>query len=130
MLYEDDGTTGMGSTCLGEPHFSLTAFTNLSSPKTNPSLLQRTEIVAFFNTLNRFSESIRAIGRFREMYQEKVKSAEREKEKAEKLMKLRMQAQAGKKEKKEDQVSCAINYRVRAQYMQHIDNIDNESINI
>ncbi|RUS18101.1 hypothetical protein BC937DRAFT_89148 [Endogone sp. FLAS-F59071] len=77
------------------------------NPKTNPSLLQRTEIVAFFNTLNRFSESIRAIGRFREMYQEKVKSAEREKEKADRLMKLRMQVQAGKKEKKEDKSSVA-----------------------
>ncbi|KAI7875420.1 endoplasmic oxidoreductin [Lichtheimia hyalospora FSU 10163] len=40
-------------------------------PLRNPGLLQRTEIVALFNTLNRFTESLHAIERFRELYQER-----------------------------------------------------------
>ncbi|KAF9999096.1 hypothetical protein BGZ79_007278 [Entomortierella chlamydospora] len=38
------------------------------NPIKNPNLLQRTEIVALFNTLNRFSESVDSITKFREMY--------------------------------------------------------------
>lgn len=41
------------------------------SPLRNPGLLQRTEIVALFNTLNRFTESLHAIERFRELYYER-----------------------------------------------------------
>ncbi|KAF9967203.1 hypothetical protein BGZ70_010420 [Mortierella alpina] len=40
------------------------------NPVKNPNLLQRTEIVALFNTLNRFSESVESIGRFRTLYME------------------------------------------------------------
>ncbi|RIA91737.1 hypothetical protein C1645_692420 [Glomus cerebriforme] len=42
------------------------------NPKVNPNLLTRTEIVALFNTFNRFSESLVAIERFRRMYQESI----------------------------------------------------------
>ncbi|GET02472.1 endoplasmic oxidoreductin [Rhizophagus clarus] len=42
------------------------------NPKVNPNLLTRTEIVALFNTLNRVSESLSAIERFRHMYQESI----------------------------------------------------------
>ncbi|KAF9355907.1 hypothetical protein BGX26_005982 [Mortierella sp. AD094] len=38
------------------------------NPIKNPNLLQRTEIVALFNTLNRFSESVDSITKFRELY--------------------------------------------------------------
>ncbi|CAG8487719.1 7759_t:CDS:10 [Ambispora gerdemannii] len=44
------------------------------NPSSNPNLLTRTEIVALFNTFNRFSESIIAIKRFRKLYHERVKA--------------------------------------------------------
>ncbi|KAF9974195.1 hypothetical protein BGZ73_002448 [Actinomortierella ambigua] len=47
-----------------------------SSPVNHPDLLQRTEIVALFNTLNRFSESIESITRFRKLYLEQYGYAE------------------------------------------------------
>lgn len=40
------------------------------SPIKHPNLLQRTEIVALFNTLNRVSESVASIARFRTLYME------------------------------------------------------------
>ncbi|KAG0285947.1 hypothetical protein BGZ96_009882 [Linnemannia gamsii] len=40
------------------------------NPIKHPNLLQRTEIVALFNTLNRVSESVASIARFRTMYME------------------------------------------------------------
>ncbi|KAG0320860.1 hypothetical protein BGZ99_004277 [Dissophora globulifera] len=40
------------------------------NPLKNPNILQRTEIVALFNTLNRLSESVESITMFREMYME------------------------------------------------------------
>lgn len=39
------------------------------SPKANPNLLQRAEIVALINTLHRFSESLHAVDVFRAMWQ-------------------------------------------------------------
>ncbi|CAG8736795.1 4377_t:CDS:10, partial [Acaulospora morrowiae] len=42
------------------------------NPKVHPNLLTRTEIVALFNTFNRFSESLQAIERFRQMYQQRI----------------------------------------------------------
>ncbi|CAG8490353.1 6447_t:CDS:10 [Acaulospora colombiana] len=42
------------------------------NPKVHPNLLTRTEIVALFNTFNRFSESLKAIERFRLMYQQRI----------------------------------------------------------
>ncbi|KAG9303644.1 hypothetical protein G9A89_018541 [Geosiphon pyriformis] len=44
------------------------------NPKVTPNLLTRTEIVALFNTFYRFSESVKAIERFRELYRERVLS--------------------------------------------------------
>ncbi|KAI7864194.1 endoplasmic reticulum Oxidoreductin 1-domain-containing protein [Spinellus fusiger] len=44
----------------------------------NPNLLQRSEIVALFNTLNRLSESLHAIQRFREMYLKQDQNIEAE----------------------------------------------------
>ncbi|KAI9323703.1 endoplasmic reticulum oxidoreductin 1 [Dichotomocladium elegans] len=41
-------------------------------PERNPDLLQRTEIVALFNLLNRLTESLHAIQRFRELYHERT----------------------------------------------------------
>ncbi|KAF9434631.1 hypothetical protein BGZ76_007688 [Entomortierella beljakovae] len=41
------------------------------NPIKNPNLLQRTEIVALFNTLNRLSESVESITKFREMYMQR-----------------------------------------------------------
>ncbi|GJJ69757.1 hypothetical protein EMPS_02105 [Entomortierella parvispora] len=38
------------------------------NPIKNPNLLQRTEIVALFNTFNRVSESVESIARFRTLY--------------------------------------------------------------
>lgn len=38
------------------------------SPIKHPNLLQRTEIVALFNTFNRVSESVASIARFRTLY--------------------------------------------------------------
>jgi hypothetical protein len=38
------------------------------SPKVNPDLLQRSEVVALFNTLHRTSESLAAVQHFRQMY--------------------------------------------------------------
>ncbi|KAG0226254.1 hypothetical protein BGW42_003790 [Actinomortierella wolfii] len=43
-------------------------------------ILERSEIVAFFNTFNRFSESITAIERFRRMYQERLDKQKAQKE--------------------------------------------------
>lgn len=40
------------------------------SPKVNPDLLQRSEVVALFNTLHRISESLAAVEHFRQMYAE------------------------------------------------------------
>ncbi|KAF8931254.1 hypothetical protein BGZ47_000159 [Haplosporangium gracile] len=40
------------------------------NPIKHPNLLQRTEIVALFNTLHRMSESVASIARFRTMYME------------------------------------------------------------
>ncbi len=45
-----------------------------NSPKINPNLLQRSEIVALFNTLHRMSESLDAIETFRRMYAEAQKA--------------------------------------------------------
>ena len=39
-----------------------------TSPKVNPDLLQRSEVVALFNTLHRTSESLAAVEHFRQMY--------------------------------------------------------------
>lgn len=39
-----------------------------SSPIKHPNLLQRTEIVALFNTFNRLSESVESITKFRDLY--------------------------------------------------------------
>ncbi|CCM01496.1 uncharacterized protein FIBRA_03550 [Fibroporia radiculosa] len=39
-------------------------------PKSNPNLLQRSEVVALINTLHRFSESLAAVNIFREMWAE------------------------------------------------------------
>ncbi|KAI9029577.1 endoplasmic reticulum Oxidoreductin 1-domain-containing protein [Phycomyces nitens] len=50
---------------------------NQLNPKRTPQLLQRSEIVAMFNTLNRLSESIRAIQRFRKMYLDQVEETEK-----------------------------------------------------
>ncbi|KAL0076040.1 endoplasmic reticulum Oxidoreductin 1-domain-containing protein [Phycomyces blakesleeanus] len=50
---------------------------NQLNPKRTPQLLQRSEIVAMFNTLNRLSESLRAIQRFRKMYLDQVEEAEK-----------------------------------------------------
>ncbi|CAO3593530.1 unnamed protein product [Absidia cylindrospora] len=44
---------------------------SLSYP-TNPNLLNHNEIVALFNTLNRLSESLEAIQKFRKMYYERL----------------------------------------------------------
>jgi len=38
------------------------------SPKKNPNLLQRSEIVALVNTMHRLSESLYAVETFRKMY--------------------------------------------------------------
>ncbi|CAG8460546.1 1250_t:CDS:10 [Paraglomus brasilianum] len=38
------------------------------NPKVNPNLLTRTEIVALFNAFNRFSESLKIVKEFRELY--------------------------------------------------------------
>ncbi|GAB5590000.1 endoplasmic oxidoreductin-1 [Umbelopsis nana] len=40
--------------------------------RTNPGLFERSEIIALINTINRFSESLRAIDKFRKMYQAKI----------------------------------------------------------
>lgn len=45
-----------------------------SSPKTNPNLLQRSEIVALMNTLHRISESLHAVETFRRLYAETQKA--------------------------------------------------------
>jgi len=39
-------------------------------PRINPDLLQRSEVVALFNTLHRISESLAAVEHFRQMYAE------------------------------------------------------------
>lgn len=45
---------------------------SLYSPIKNPDLFERGEIVALFNTFNRFSESVEAIKTFRAMYADKM----------------------------------------------------------
>ncbi|KAF9321134.1 hypothetical protein BG003_003327 [Podila horticola] len=45
------------------------------NPINHPNLLQRTEIVALFNTLNRLSESVESIGRFRNLYMQQYGKA-------------------------------------------------------
>ncbi|KAG0361748.1 hypothetical protein BG005_007454 [Podila minutissima] len=45
------------------------------NPINHPNLLQRTEIVALFNTLNRLSESVESIGRFRNLYMQEYGKA-------------------------------------------------------
>ncbi|KAF7729955.1 hypothetical protein EC973_003368 [Apophysomyces ossiformis] len=45
------------------------------NPQRTPNLLQRSEIVALFNTFNRLSESLNAIQKFRQMYQDKMNQA-------------------------------------------------------
>ncbi|KAI9477099.1 endoplasmic reticulum oxidoreductin 1, partial [Zychaea mexicana] len=49
---------------------------NNLNPKRNPGLLERSEIVALFNTLNRLSESLQAIKKFRQLYHERVNQTE------------------------------------------------------
>ncbi|KAF9413459.1 hypothetical protein BGZ94_000722 [Podila epigama] len=44
------------------------------NPIKHPNLLQRTEIVALINTLNRLSESVESIGRFRHLYMEQYRA--------------------------------------------------------
>lgn len=44
------------------------------SPIKHPNLLQRTEIVALFNTFNRLSESVESITKFRELYMQQYGS--------------------------------------------------------
>lgn len=39
-----------------------------TSPKVNPDLLQRSEVVALFNTLHRVSESLKSVEDFRKIY--------------------------------------------------------------
>jgi hypothetical protein len=41
---------------------------DIVSPKRNPNLLQRSEIVALINTMHRLSESLYAVETFRKMY--------------------------------------------------------------
>ncbi|KAI9246273.1 endoplasmic reticulum Oxidoreductin 1-domain-containing protein [Phascolomyces articulosus] len=45
---------------------------NNLNPKRNPGLLERSEIVALFNTLNRLSESLQSIKKFRQLYHERT----------------------------------------------------------
>ncbi|KAH8551765.1 endoplasmic reticulum Oxidoreductin 1-domain-containing protein [Umbelopsis sp. PMI_123] len=40
--------------------------------KTNPGLFERSEIIALINTINRLSESLRAVDKFRKIYQAKT----------------------------------------------------------
>lgn len=47
-------------------------------PKRNPNLLQRSEVVALFNTLHRISESLDAVETFRRLYAETQEKARRE----------------------------------------------------
>lgn len=42
----------------------------LGSPRINPNLLQRAEVVALINTLHRFSESLHAAEMFQGMWEE------------------------------------------------------------
>ncbi|KAG0052380.1 hypothetical protein BGZ83_002674 [Gryganskiella cystojenkinii] len=48
------------------------------NPIKHPNLLQRSEIVALFNTFNRVSESVESIARFRNMYMETLTSGSSE----------------------------------------------------
>ncbi|KAG1144123.1 hypothetical protein G6F37_007105 [Rhizopus arrhizus] len=47
---------------------------NSLNPSTNPDLFERSEIVALFNTFNRFTESLHAVQKFRDIYMSKVLS--------------------------------------------------------
>jgi len=47
---------------------------NALDPLANPHLLQRTEVVALMNTLHRFSESLQAFDRFRDMWADEENS--------------------------------------------------------
>ena len=61
--------------CLLESNKNLTPH----SPHTNANLLQRAEVVALFNTLYRFSESLDAVEEFRRLWKDRdVDSAETE----------------------------------------------------
>ncbi|KAG1453697.1 hypothetical protein G6F56_007505 [Rhizopus delemar] len=46
------------------------------NPFTNPDLFERNEIVALFNTFNRFSESLNAIQKFRKIYMNEIQPKE------------------------------------------------------
>jgi hypothetical protein len=46
----------------------LISYFATDSPKKNPNLLQRSEIVALVNTMHRLSESLYAVETFRKMY--------------------------------------------------------------
>lgn len=46
------------------------------SPVTNPNLILRSEIVALFNTLHQFSESLMAVDEFRRIWARKESSSE------------------------------------------------------
>lgn len=45
------------------------------SPKKNPDLLQRSEVVTLFNTLHRVAESLDAVQTFRTMYADRLAEA-------------------------------------------------------
>jgi hypothetical protein len=49
----------------------FTTFISFSA-KTNPGLFERSEIIALINTINRLSESLRAVDKFRKIYQAKT----------------------------------------------------------
>jgi ERO1-like protein beta len=67
---------------VASPVSTLPSHTELfsSSPKTNPNLLQRSEVVALINTLHRLFESLHAVRGFRKMW------ANTDKEVSEKLL--------------------------------------------
>jgi len=53
---------------LVDPLPRLIDYSTIDSPKKNPNLLQRSEIVALVNTMHRLSESLYAVETFRKMY--------------------------------------------------------------
>ncbi|WWC65901.1 uncharacterized protein I303_108523 [Kwoniella dejecticola CBS 10117] len=57
-------------------------------PKINPDLLQRSEVVALFNTLHRISESLAAVEEFRKIYaatqEEEIEGSKKKKQKIQK----------------------------------------------
>ena len=68
LLQDRDKTKCSNSLDLCAHHVKYDIF----SPKRNPGLLERSEIVALFNTLNRLSESLQAIKKFRQLYHERT----------------------------------------------------------